>query len=508
MATSPDILIVDADTTTRQELTIVAKACGLTVRVFANAKEALAELKLTIPRLLLTELVLPGIDGFKFCHLIRHDLGYKHLPIVCISSVDWGDVDLAQVLNRRYDALFLPKGSLASELVNMLITLLDIDETEILKNQAIIPESRLGNEEVIRAQELTKEFESIVAIAAQRHKIADTRISKEYRVRYQNLGQFVQEHTGNISRGGAFIYSENPPSLNTIISVAMEIPLLENSLHLNARVVHHCNGPNGSHSGFGVEFIDLSKKDRFALDTLITQLRQMQQRGSKESNINWIVLCGLKVEPFINHPTFVGRKEFEFISCESLIDAMDILTIRDVRTCIVGEPALAIHEPFAALERLGSVLRPGAQRILITNRQDLHEALTRGLCENIIDSSQNIDYLICHIDCCHDIPMRKSIRVSYDAPVNIVYKGQAKKARLRDISCGGARLVIVGTLEKDTKITIAFRLKDQIEIICQALVAWSTPDYNNSSEIGVTFTDLDEASITAIRDFVQNHIQE
>lgn len=117
------------------------------------------------------------MDGFEVCQAIRTELGLRELPLLRTTAISWGSVDLPALLERRFDAHFLPKGSLASAYIVTLHDLLggpmmnDLSHDDRVRlaarlsgQKTLVDEDlrdlRLGLEEIIRAQDLTRKFES------------------------------------------------------------------------------------------------------------------------------------------------------------------------------------------------------------------------------------------------------------------------------------------------------------------------------------------------------------
>src|SRR6266852_548114 len=50
------------------------------------------------------------------------------------------------------------------------------------------------------------------------------RVEARFGVRFGNVQDFVLEYAANISAGGVFVQTENPPELHSIVTVIMELP--------------------------------------------------------------------------------------------------------------------------------------------------------------------------------------------------------------------------------------------------------------------------------------------
>ena len=78
-----DILIIEDDDELRGLIADFMKAEGFTVQEAASAEEGIAFLDKDMSRLILLDLMLPGIDGFTACTAIRE---HKDIPIIMMSA--------------------------------------------------------------------------------------------------------------------------------------------------------------------------------------------------------------------------------------------------------------------------------------------------------------------------------------------------------------------------------------------------------------------------------------
>lgn len=85
MASEP-ILVVEDNPMNVRLITFVLRKCGHEVRVAGDAPGALALLRDWIPRLILMDLQLPGIDGLELTRLLRADSRFAEIPIVAVTA--------------------------------------------------------------------------------------------------------------------------------------------------------------------------------------------------------------------------------------------------------------------------------------------------------------------------------------------------------------------------------------------------------------------------------------
>jgi DNA-binding response OmpR family regulator len=104
-----NILIVDKDPEQRRVMTHVAKTQGYRVSTAVDGETALKIISGNPPDLVLLELILPGIDGFKLCCEIRK---ISAVPIIIVTSID-GELDRVAGLRSGADDYVVKPFSLA-----------------------------------------------------------------------------------------------------------------------------------------------------------------------------------------------------------------------------------------------------------------------------------------------------------------------------------------------------------------------------------------------------------
>ncbi len=80
------ILVVDDSMTTRAMLKNILTNVGYSVDAINDVAEALVKLKMNHYDLIITDLEMPKIDGFKFIEILQNDEMYMDIPILVISS--------------------------------------------------------------------------------------------------------------------------------------------------------------------------------------------------------------------------------------------------------------------------------------------------------------------------------------------------------------------------------------------------------------------------------------
>lgn len=82
------ILVVEDSTTTRKVIVKILVDGGYGVLEAENGLAAFAQLSETNPDLILLDIVMPGIDGYKVLSMLRKHDGFKNLPVIMLTSRD------------------------------------------------------------------------------------------------------------------------------------------------------------------------------------------------------------------------------------------------------------------------------------------------------------------------------------------------------------------------------------------------------------------------------------
>jgi CheY-like chemotaxis protein len=83
---SHSILIVDDETAYCEVLAEILESSGYRVFTAARAKEALDVLEAHPIDLIMTDVMMPEIDGLTFIRLIRESQKYAHIPVLVVSA--------------------------------------------------------------------------------------------------------------------------------------------------------------------------------------------------------------------------------------------------------------------------------------------------------------------------------------------------------------------------------------------------------------------------------------
>src|SRR5688500_20380095 len=77
-----DILVVDDNRANREALASLLEIAGHRVRKAANARQALEGARAEPPELVVSDVLMPGMDGYVLARQLRADARTAHLPVI------------------------------------------------------------------------------------------------------------------------------------------------------------------------------------------------------------------------------------------------------------------------------------------------------------------------------------------------------------------------------------------------------------------------------------------
>jgi DNA-binding response OmpR family regulator len=91
------ILIVDDEPHIAQIMKLTLEDSGYEVTVAHDGAKGLEMAKESGPDLILLDLMLPSIDGYKICRLLKLDEKYQHIPVILVSAMgEPHDIELGE----------------------------------------------------------------------------------------------------------------------------------------------------------------------------------------------------------------------------------------------------------------------------------------------------------------------------------------------------------------------------------------------------------------------------
>ena len=80
------ILIVDDEPDFVETVRFPLETEGYSVLVASDGEEGLHQARKEVPDLILLDIMLPKMDGYKVCRLLKFDERYRHIPILMMTA--------------------------------------------------------------------------------------------------------------------------------------------------------------------------------------------------------------------------------------------------------------------------------------------------------------------------------------------------------------------------------------------------------------------------------------
>lgn len=87
MAEPANILIVEDSPTQTKLLRLILEEHGFSVDSAANGVDALKHIKLKKPNLVITDIIMPQMDGFELCKILKSNPDLKKIPVMLLTSL-------------------------------------------------------------------------------------------------------------------------------------------------------------------------------------------------------------------------------------------------------------------------------------------------------------------------------------------------------------------------------------------------------------------------------------
>ncbi len=99
------ILLVDDDRECREMYAASLRAAGFEVAEAHNGNQALSKASEEAPSIVVTDLALPGIDGYQLTRRLRQQTATEHVPIIAITGYGGFMEDTERALTAGCDAV-------------------------------------------------------------------------------------------------------------------------------------------------------------------------------------------------------------------------------------------------------------------------------------------------------------------------------------------------------------------------------------------------------------------
>ena len=86
--TGMKVMMIDDSKTIRRTAESLLKKAGCDVLTAIDGFEALAAIADSHPDIIFVDIMMPRLDGYQTCALIKHNSEFKHTPVIMLSSKD------------------------------------------------------------------------------------------------------------------------------------------------------------------------------------------------------------------------------------------------------------------------------------------------------------------------------------------------------------------------------------------------------------------------------------
>src|SRR4028119_70097 len=176
---SAQLLLVDDEPGVRLAVKEYLADSGFTVQVASNADDAWQILQQKTPDLVISDIMMPRVDGYQFLKRLRDDPRFKALPVVFLTAKGM-TTDRIQGYHAGVDA-YLPKPFDPDELIAIV--------ENLLERRTATSQSTTENGEPPDIADLANQIAQIKALLTQRNVIAQnpTQIKIDFTPREQSV---------------------------------------------------------------------------------------------------------------------------------------------------------------------------------------------------------------------------------------------------------------------------------------------------------------------------------
>ncbi len=82
------VMVIDDSKTIRRTAETLLQKAGCTVVTATDGFDALAKIADTHPDIIFVDIMMPRLDGYQTCALIKNNSAYKSTPVIMLSSKD------------------------------------------------------------------------------------------------------------------------------------------------------------------------------------------------------------------------------------------------------------------------------------------------------------------------------------------------------------------------------------------------------------------------------------
>jgi DNA-binding NarL/FixJ family response regulator len=179
------LLLVDDEPGLRQAVQAYLEDIGFTVHVASNARDGWELLQKTSPDLVISDIMMPQVDGYQFLKQMREDPRFQALPVIFLTARGM-TADRIQGYQSGCDA-YISKPFDPDELVAIV--------SNLLERRVVTTKAATGDGETPDIADMARQIAEIKAMLSQRSNIPQTPapIKLDLTPREQSVLQLVAE---------------------------------------------------------------------------------------------------------------------------------------------------------------------------------------------------------------------------------------------------------------------------------------------------------------------------
>lgn len=85
------VLVVEDDPELNSLVGAYAQICGFEYRAALNAAAAFEEIRRGLPSAVILDIMLPDLDGFEVCRILKSDVATAAVPVLLLTALDGAD---------------------------------------------------------------------------------------------------------------------------------------------------------------------------------------------------------------------------------------------------------------------------------------------------------------------------------------------------------------------------------------------------------------------------------
>jgi two-component system, NtrC family, nitrogen regulation response regulator GlnG len=120
----PTLILVEDENQQRESLAMIFESEGYDIHSFPSAEEVCDKLQTIMPQLIISDVKLPGMDGFTFFDKVRGQSQYHHIPFIFITG--YNDPEAIKSVKKLGAAAYVTKPYELEDLITRVQQILPV----------------------------------------------------------------------------------------------------------------------------------------------------------------------------------------------------------------------------------------------------------------------------------------------------------------------------------------------------------------------------------------------